>query len=150
MFQRKKSDLVWSWIMVGLNIFGILWGLIPGLMTMYSKDAGGIYVNACLLMVPAGNIMANVAPLLLVAFGYCLLVGFIYMRNQTIGSIRGLFIMSIVCVALSMLSLLPHNTVETWPYSVIPITFGVQTVVSFIRMQIDQRRADAFEEEYGC
>ena len=149
MFQTKKSDLVWSWILIGLNIFGILWGLIPGLMTMYSKDAGGIYVPACLLKVPSGNIMGNVAPLLLVAFGYCLLVGFIYLRNQTIGTIRGHFIMSIVCLALSMMSLLPHNTVEDWPYSVIPITFAVQTVAAFIRMRLQQHRIDELGEEYG-
>ena len=151
MFMTKKSDLVWSWIIIGLTALALVWGLIPGLMTMYSKDAGefGGYVPACLWKVPEGNIMGNVAPLLIVAFGYCLLVGFIYLRNQSIGTIRGLFIMSIVCMLLSLMALLPHNTVEKWPYSVIPCIFAVQTVVSFIRMKLQQRALDKFEEENG-
>jgi bacteriorhodopsin len=93
--------------------------------------------------------MSNVAPLLIIFFAYTLLVGFIYLRNQSIGTIRGLFIMSIVCCALSLMALLPHYTVEKWPYSVIPCIFGVQIVVSFIRMKLQQHELDKFEEEHG-
>ena len=148
MFQTKKSDLVWSWIIISLTAFALLWGLIPGLMTVYDKQTAS-YIPGCLWKVPASNIMSNVAPLLIMAFGYCLLVGFIYLRNQSIGTIRGLFIMSIVCLLLSLMSLLPHYTVEKWPYSVIPCIFGVQTVVTFIRMKLQQRELDKFEEENG-
>lgn len=148
MFQTKKSDLVWSWIIIGLTALALLWGLIPGLMTMYDKQTDS-YVPGCLLKVPASNIMSNVAPLLIIFFAYTLLVGFIYLRNQSIGTIRGLFIMSIVCCALSLMALLPHYTVEKWPYSVIPCIFGVQIVVSFIRMKLQQHELDKFEEEHG-
>ena len=148
MFQTKKSDLVWSWIIIGLTALALLWGLIPGSMTMYDKQTDS-YVPGCLLKVPASNIMSNVAPLLIIFFAYTLLVGFIYLRNQSIGTIRGLFIMSIVCCALSLMALLPHYTVEKWPYSVIPCIFGVQIVVSFIRMKLQQHELDKFEEEHG-
>ena len=144
MFETKKSDLVWSWIIIGLTIAALVWGLIPGLMTMYDVQTD-TYIPACLWKVPSSNIMANVAPLLIVAFAYCLLTGFIYLRNQTIGSIRGLFIMSIVCCLLSLMSLMPRYTVEKWPYSVIPCIFAVQTVVSFIRMKLQQHELDKFE-----
>lgn len=145
MFQTKKSDLVWSWIIISLTMLALVWGLIPGLMTVYDKKTAS-YIPGCLWNVPASNIMSNVAPLLLIAFGYCLLVGFIYLRNQSIGTIRGLFIMSIVCCLLSLMALLPHYTVEKWPYSVIPCIFGVQIVVSFIRMKLQQREIDKYEE----
>ena len=148
MFQTKKSDLVWSWIIIGLTALALVWGLIPGLMTMYDKQTDS-YIPGCLLKVPAANIMSNVAPLLIIFFAYTLLVGFIYLRNQSIGTIRGLFIMSIVCCALSLMALLPHYTVEKWPYSVIPCIFGVQIVVSFIRMKLQQHELDKFEEEHG-
>ena len=148
MFQTKKSDLVWSWIIIGLTALALLWGLIPGLMTIYDKQTDS-YIPGCLLKVPASNIMSNVAPLLIIFFAYTLLVGFIYLRNQSIGTIRGLFIMSIVCCALSLMALLPHYTVEKWPYSVIPCIFGVQIVVSFIRMKLQQHELDKFEEEHG-
>lgn len=145
MFQTRKSDLIWSWIIIGLTMLALIWGMIPGLMTVYDKQSDS-YIPGCLWKVPASNIMSNVAPLLIVAFGYCLLVGFIYLRNQSIGTIRGLFIMSIVCCLLSLMSLLPHYTVEKWPYSVIPCIFGVQIVVSFIRMKLQQREIDKYEE----
>ena len=144
MFQTKKSDLVWSWIIISLTLAGLIWGLIPGLMTVYDKQTAS-YIPGCLWKVPASNIMSNVAPLLIAAFAYCLLTGFIYLRNQSIGTIKGLFIMSIVCVLLSLMALLPHYTVEKWPYSVIPCIFGVQTVVSFIRMKLQQYELDKFE-----
>ena len=53
--------------------------------------------------------------------------------------------MSIVCCLLSLMSLMPRYTVEKWPYSVIPCIFAVQTVVSFIRMKLQQHELDKFE-----
>ena len=144
MFQTKKSDLVWSWIIISLTMLALLWGLIPGLMTVYDKQTAS-YIPGCLWKVPASNIMSNVAPLLIAAFAYCLLTGFVYLRNQSIGGIRGLFIMSIVCELLSLMALLPHYTVEKWPYSVIPCIFGAQILVTFIRMKLQQHELDKFE-----
>ena len=113
-------------------------------MTVYDKQTAS-YIPGCLWKVPASNIMSNVAPLLIAAFAYCLLTGFVYLRNQSIGGIRGLFIMSIVCELLSLMALLPRYTVEKWPYSVIPCIFGVQILVTFIRMKLQQHELDKFE-----
>ena len=146
MLEVRKSDLIWSWTLIALNALALIWGLIPGSMTMYSKETAD-YVTACLWKIPEGNIMGNVAPMLIIVFIYCLIAGFIHLRNQTVGSIRGLFVGSVACCLLSLMAILPHNTVEDWPYSVIPCLLGLQSVLATIRMILTKRRWDKYEEE---
>ena len=146
MLEVRKRDLVWSWTLIALNALALIWGLIPGLMTMYSRDAGG-YVAACLWKVPEGNIMSNVAPMLIIVFIYCLIAAFVHLRNQTVGSIRGLFVGSVACCLLSLMAILPADTVEDWPYSVIPCILGMQSLLSAIRMVLTKKRWDKYEEE---
>ena len=146
MFETKKSDIIWSWSLIGLNILALLWGLIPGLITMYDAKLG--YVPGCLWDVPKGNLMENLGPLLIIAFIYCMIVGFIHLRNQSLGSIRGLFVGSVAVCVLSLMALLPHDTVQSMPYGVIPIILGVQSVASCIRMILVKREVDKLEEDY--
>ena len=146
MLEFRKSDAIWSWALVGLNILSLLLGLIPGMIKMYDKEVHD-FVNGCLLKVPSGNIMKNVAPLLIVAFAYSLLTCFIYLKGQSIGQIRGILVLSVACGVLSLLPLLPPGIILKMPYSVIPCIWGVQSVAAFIRMKGVQKRLDEFEED---
>ena len=146
MLESKLRDTIWSWCLIGLNVLALIWGLIPGLMTMYDVKLG--YVNGCLWNVPKGNVMENLGPLLIIVFIYCLIVGFIHLRNQSIGSIRGFFVGSVACCVLSLMALLPHDTVETMPYGVIPMILGVQSIAACVRMILVKRELDKLEEDY--
>lgn len=145
MIETKKSDLIWSWMLVGLNILSIVLGIFPGFIKMYDKQAGG-YVGGSLLDVPDANIMSNVAPLLLIVFAYCLIVAIMYLRGQSLGAIRGYFVGTVATLVLTLMAMLPSNTVADMPYGVIPCIWGVQAVLSCIRMIMEKRRLDKLEE----
>ncbi len=145
MKDTRKSDLIWSWTLVGLNILSIILGIIPGFIKMYDKKAGG-YIGVSLLSAPATNLMNNLGPLLMIVFVYCLIVGFTYLRGQSLGAIRGCFVGCVSALGLSLMALLPHHTVAAMPYAIIPGIWAVQSVLAFIRMKQEKRRMDALGE----
>ena len=142
----RNRDLVWSWILVGLNILAVVLCIIPGFIKMYDKQSDS-YVPGSFLDVPSSNIMSNVAPLLLVVFAYCLIVAFMYLRGQSLGSIRGYFVGCVATLVLTLMAMLPDHTVADMPYAIIPAIWGVQCVLAFIRMVMEKRRMDKLEEE---
>lgn len=146
MKNTRVSDLVWSWLLVGLNILSILLSIIPGFIKMYDKQTDS-YIGGSLLDVPDSNIMSNMAPLLLIVFAYCLIVSVMYLRGQSLGAIRGYFVGAVATCVLALMALLPSNTVATVPYAVIPAIWGLVSVLSFIRMKMEKHRLDRLEEE---
>lgn len=146
MRDARKSDAIWSWLLVGLNVLSIVLSIIPGFIKMYDKQTK-TYIPGSLLDVPASNIMSNVAPLLLIVFAYCLIVGIMYMKGQTLASIRGYFVGAVATCVLTLMAMLPHETVADMPYAVIPAIWGVLAVLSGIRMTMEKRRLEKLEEE---
>ena len=146
MKNTKTSDLIWSWTLVVLNILSIVLGIFPGFLKLYDKQTDS-FVPGSLLKVPASNIMSNMAPLLLVVFAYCLIVSFMYLRSQSLGSIRGYFVGAVATCVLTLMAMLPSNTVADMPYAIIPAIWGVVSVMSFIRMKVEKYRLDKLEEE---
>lgn len=145
MLEVRKRDLIWSWILIGLNGLSLLLGMIPGMIKIYDKEVQD-FVNGCLWKVPSGNIMSNIAPLLIVAFAYSLLTCFIYLKGQSVGKIRGILVLSIACGVLSLLPMLPPGIILKMPYGIISCIWGVQSIAAFIRMKMEEKRFDELEE----
>ena len=140
MREESVADKIWSSVLIALPVIACILGLLP-IMPMYSKEAAG-FVACNLLSPPEGNIMTNLCPLLVILFAYTVILTVCYFRSQALGTIKAIFIFSIVCLVISALALLPHNTVQPMPYSLIILVWAVMGVVSFIRMQLEIKRYD--------
>lgn len=145
MYETKKSDLIWSWSLVGLNMLAIILGIFPGFIKMYDKQSDS-YIGGSLLSVPSSNIMSNLAPLLLLVFAYCLIVSVMYLRGQSLGAIRGYFVGCVATLVLTLMAMLPDHTVEDMPYAIIPGIWGIQCVLACVRMVMEKRRLEKLEE----
>ena len=141
MRDEKRSDQIVSGILIAFPVLALILGLIPGFLPMYSQETAS-YVGCCLLNPPAGNVMTNLCPLLLIVFVYSLILTICYYRSQALGTIKAIFIFSVVCLAVSLLAFLPRQTVQVMPYALIPGLWGIMCIVSFIRMQLEIKRYD--------
>lgn len=141
MRQDTLADKLWSIALIALPALALIFGSIPGFLQMYDGELKHI-VTCTLWNPPARNTMSNLCPLLLLIFAYTLVLALCYYRSQALGTIRAIFVFSIGCLAVSALALLPDNTVQTMPYILIPGTWAVTAVVSFIRMTLEAKRFD--------
>lgn len=139
MKQDTVADRVWCVALIALPALAVLLGSIPGFLLMYDGQTKGV-VGCTLWNPPVRNIMSNLCPLLLVLFGYTLVLAVCYYRSQALGTVRALFVFSVVCLVVSTLALLLDHTVMLMPYVLIPGTWVVMSVVCFIRMTLEAKR----------
>ena len=141
MREETIADKIWSIALIAFPALALILGSIPNFLPMYEGDMGAM-VKCSLWNPPASNIMSNICPLLLIVFAYTLILTLCYYRSQALGTIKAIFIFSILCLVLSAMALLPHHTVQTMPYALIPILFVIMGIASFIKMQIEIKRFD--------
>ena len=141
MREEKLSDKIWSIVLIALPVLAMLLGSIPGFLKMYD---GQLYrmVGCTLWNPPERNIMSNLCPAMLLIFAYTLILTVCYYRSQALGTIRGIFVLSVACFVISGMALLPNNTVKDMPFALIPGIWVIMSVVAFIRMTLEAKRFD--------
>ena len=138
MRDETLSDKIWSGIMIGLAALALVLGLIP----MYPMLHDMQYVLCCLLTPPDDSIMSNVCPMLMIVYLYTLIVTVCYYRSQALGTMKAIFVFSVVSLCVSALALLPERVMKPSPFWLFLVLWGVMCVVSFIRMKMEIKRYD--------
>ncbi len=110
---------------------------VPGMVRVYSESAEKMLYYSC-MGVPEELGMSMTAQLFLLLFGYTLVQTVIYSRSLTKGMARGMFVMSVACVCVSLLVVLMDVEVEPWPLGIFPILWTVESVAAFIRMRMEE------------
>ena len=141
MREETRTDIIVSSILIALPALTLILGVIPGFIPMYDGELAA-YAPCSLLSPPDSNVMVNLSPLLLILYAYTLILGICYFRSQALGTIKALFVFSVTCLGVSMLAYLPPKTVTVFPFVLIPITWGIMSIVTFIRMQLEIKRYD--------
>ena len=88
------------------------------------------------------SILAAFIILLLVLFAYTLVLTICYIRSQALGTIKAIFVFSVVDLVFGLLALLPERTLKPMPFAIIVVVSAVLCVVAFIRMQMEIKRYD--------
>ena len=141
MREEKMSDRIWSIALIVLPVLVMIFCSVPGFLQMYDGELKRI-VGCTMWNPPGRNIMSNLCPMLLLLFGYTLILTVCYYRSQALGTIRAIFVFSTACLVMSALALLPNNTVQVMPYVLIPVVWAVLAVASFVRMTLEAKRFD--------
>ena len=138
MRNETLSDKIWSGIMIGLAALALVLGLIPMYPMLHDKQ----YVLCSLLTPPDDSIMSNVCPMVMIVYLYTLIVTVCYYRSQALGTMKAIFVFSVVSLCVSALALLPERVMKPSPFWLFLVLWGVMCVVSFIRMKMEIKRYD--------
>ena len=132
------ADKIWSGIMIALPALALVLSVIP----MYPMVGEEGYEICSLLNPPAKNIMTNIAPMVLIVFFYTLILAIFYYRSQALGTMKAIFIFSVVSLCVTGLALLPDNIMKPWPFMWQVLIWGIMCVISFVRMLLEIKRYD--------
>ena len=138
MRDETLSDKIWSSVLIFFQVLAVILSLIP----MYPMKSDGEYILCSLLSPPAKNLLTNVCPVVLIVTAYTLILAICYFRSQALGTIRAIFIFSIVALFAAGLMLLPKDVMKPWPFVWHAILWAVMAVISFIRMTLEAKRFD--------
>ena len=131
-------DKIWSGIMIALPALALILGLIP----MYSMTGDKGYELCSLLNPPSKNILTNICPMVLIVFVYTLILTVCYYRSQALGTMKAIFIFSVVSLCVTGLALLPDGIMKPWPFLLYVPLWAIMCVISLIRMLSEIKRYD--------
>ena len=142
---NRKSDVVWSWILIICPSICLLASVIPGMIWAYDPVVAAY--RACgLLNVPDNTVLSNLAPLLLLSYAYTVLLGVIYSRNQGLGTLKAVFVFHITNTVLTLFGLIPRNVatgetmIKPMPYILLCAVFALGAILAFIRLKKEEDR----------
>ena len=138
MREETLWDKIWSIVMIVLPAVSLILCLIP----MYPMMADNQYVLRNFLNPPNTNILTNVCPMVLIVFAYTLILSICYYRSQALGTMKAIFIFSVVALCVTGLTLLPDGIMKSWPFVIHVYLWAVMCVISFIRMKLEIKRYD--------
>ena len=116
--------------------------LILGAIPMYPMLHEKVYVLRSFLNPPSDSVMSNVCPMVMIVFLYTLILTVCYYRSQALGTMKAIFVFSVVCLCVSGLALLPEDAMKTAPFILYIPLWTVMSVISFIRMKKEIKRYD--------
>ncbi len=137
MDRNQKTDNLWSYGLMVLPVAALILLFVPGMVHIYSPSLQKMETFSC-MGVPAEVGMYMTSRLFLFLFGYTLIQTVIYSRCLTKGTARGLFVMSVVCLCMSLLVVLLDVEVEPWPLGIFVILWAVQSIAAFVRMKMEE------------
>lgn len=138
MRDETLSDKLWSGIMIAFAALALILGVIP-MYPMYQEEG---YVLRSLLNPPQESIMSNICPMVMIVFVYTLVLTVCYYRSQALGTMKAIFVFSVVSLCVSALALLPENVMKPKPFILYIPFWTVMCVISFIRMKKEIKRYD--------
>ena len=138
MRDETLADKIWSGIMIALSAIALLLSVIP----MYPMVGDEGYELCSLLSPPSKNILTNICPMVLMVFVYNLILTICYYRSQALGTMKAIFIFSIVSLCVTGLTLLPENIMKPLPFMWLVFLWGAMCVISFVRMLLEIKRYD--------
>ena len=138
MREETIWDKIWSGILIFLPALALLLTLIP-MYPMMTQDG---YELRSFLSPPSTNILTNICPMVTIVFLYTLILAICYYRSQALGTIKAIFIFSIVSICVTGLTLLPDHIMKPWPFMWQVYIWLAMCVISFIRMKLEIKRYD--------
>ena len=138
MRDETLSDKIYSGIMIAFAAVALILGVIP----MYPMLHEETYVLRSLLKAPAASIMSNVCPMVMMVFLYTLILTICYYRSQALGTMKAIFVFSVLSLCVSGLALLPERVMKPKPFVLYIPLWLVMCVISFIRMKKEIKRYD--------
>ncbi len=138
MDRNPKMDKIWSYGLMVLPVAALVLLFVPGMVHIYSPSLDKLETFSC-MGVPEEVGMYLTARLFLLLFGYTLVQTVIYSRSLTKGTARGLFVMTVTCMCMSLLVVLMDVEIEPWPVLLFPILWAVESIFTFIRMRMEEQ-----------
>lgn len=136
-----KKDTAWGVTLFVMALLPLLLGLIPGITMMVDEETGAVHAKN-LLMLGNWNNGGVTGALITVVNVYLSVMSGYYIRNQSEGLMKGIFLGAIVEVVVGVAAILTEPLLCPVPFLVIPVLAVVECVLAFIRMKQEQRRFD--------
>lgn len=139
MKNMKKADAVISTILTALPLVALLLGMIPGSIRLYDPQTQ-LTNHYCLLSSTPSDMLATTVPLLLIVPLYVSVLGFFYLREQKLNTLKALMIFAAPAAVIPWMPVLLDSNLLFWPYGVIPVLLTVEWVASFIYYKIQDAK----------
>ena len=140
-----REDTLWDKICSALLIAIPAVALILCMIPMYPMMDLEQYVMRNFLNPPNTNILTNICPMVLIVFVYTLILTICYYRSQALGTIKAIFVFSIVSLCVTGIALLPEGIMKPWPFSIQVYIWLVMAVLAFVRMKMEIKRYEDLE-----
>ena len=140
-----REDTLWDKICSALLIAIPAVALILCMIPMYPMMDLEQYVMRNFLNPPNTNILTNICPMVLIVFVYTLILTICYYRSQALGTIKAIFVFSIVSLCVTGIALLPDGVMKAWPFQIQVYIWLVMCVFSFVRMKMEIKRYEDLE-----
>ena len=140
-----REDTLWDKICSALLIAIPAVALILCMIPMYPMMDLEQYVMRNFLNPPNTNILTNICPMVLIVFVYTLILTMCYYRSQALGTIKAIFVFSIVSLCVTGIALLPEGIMKPWPFNIQVYIWLVMAVLAFVRMKMEIKRYEDLE-----
>ena len=143
--REYKKDTAWGILLTVLAAVPLILGVIPGITQVESFDNAGVVYPSNLLRLEEWNNGGITGALIMVVHVYSIIMCAFYIRNQSTGLAKGIFLGSAVAVVVGVAAILTETQLRPAPFFVIPVIDGISAVLGFFRIRYEEDRYGIYD-----